>query len=113
MGKNDVQNAYLLANIGRVYLDTRDMDKAAEYYKAAENWIWLPWVAIIQTQPAITTTWHHFREQGKYPESEQYFAKTLKVRLAKLGPNHRLTAKTLMVWQSLSDCKRPMRQHKN
>lgn len=97
VGKGDVDNAYILANIGGLYRETKQYEKADRYYREALK---LDLAVLGEEHPDTACDFNNLganlREQNKLAEALPYFDKALKIRLAKLGRQHRLTAKTLM-----------------
>ncbi|NJL72763.1 MAG: tetratricopeptide repeat protein [Candidatus Competibacteraceae bacterium] len=92
-----MDNAYILANIGGLYRETKQYEKADRYYREALK---LDLAVLGEEHPDTACDFNNLganlREQNKLAEALPYFDKALKIRLAKLGRQHRLTAKTLM-----------------
>lgn len=88
-GKEDKKNAMSYNNIGLVYYELGDFNKALEYHFKA--------LAIQGTNHPDTAISYNnigmtYNEQGNYAEAIEYYLKALKIKEKNLGTNHPDTA---------------------
>lgn len=97
LGRSDVGNAYLLANLGGLYRDLGQVKKAEKYYQRA---FYLDLNALGNQHPDTAMDLNNlaglYREENKLGEARTLYERALEIRLKAFGPDHPLTAKTLM-----------------
>ncbi|CAN5347304.1 hypothetical protein BH11CYA1_BH11CYA1_37820 [soil metagenome] len=97
LGRSDVGNAYLLANLGGLYRDLGQFKKADKYYQRA---FYLDLNALGNQHPDTAIDINNlaglYREENRLGEARTLYERALEIRLKVFGPDHPLTAKTLM-----------------